>query len=118
MGRLLLGELSDEDLDRYLQALSPVAVTRRTVTDKRRLRELIVATRRSGWCYIDGEVEERVAGLSTPLRDATGAAVAAINMTVMNRPRSRATVLAELLPPLRRAAQEIEDILRHGVAPR
>src|SRR5690606_7671243 len=62
MGRLLLGALPDGPLDRYLQELSPVAVTRRTVTDKRRLRELIVATRRTGWCYIDGEVEERVAG--------------------------------------------------------
>ncbi|NLD55437.1 MAG: helix-turn-helix domain-containing protein [Burkholderiaceae bacterium] len=118
MGRLLLGAQSDEAIDRYLQALAPVAMTRRTVTDKRKLRELIVATRRTGWCYIEGEVEERVAGLSTRLRDATGATVAAINLTVMNRPRSRAKVLAELLPPLRRAADEIEAILRFGVAPR
>lgn len=115
MGRLLLGALPDEQLDRYLAALEPVAVTRRTVTDRQRLRDLIVATRRTGWCYIDGEVEERVAGLSVPLRDATDATVAALNVTLMGRPRTRREVQTGLLPRVRSAAGEIEQILRHGL---
>jgi IclR family pca regulon transcriptional regulator len=118
MGRVLLGALPDAQLDRYLAALDPVAVTRRTVTDKRRLRALVVATRRTGWCYIDGEVEERVAGLSVPLRDAAGATAAALNVTLMSQPRNRRDAQAELLPRLRSAAGEIEEILRHGVPAR
>ncbi len=118
MGRVLMGARPDAAIDRYLDRLVPIAVTRRTVTDKRRLRALIVATRRSGWCYIEGEVEERVAGLSVPLRDAHGSTVAAMNVTVMNGPRDRTKVRTELLPALRRSADAVEEILRYGVAPR
>jgi IclR family pca regulon transcriptional regulator len=116
MGRLLLGALPDDELDAYLAELEPVAVTSRTVTDKLALRKRIVATRRTGWCFIDGEVEPRVAGLSVPLRDRDKRIVAALNITLMSHPRSRQEIEGSLLPRLRRAAGEIEPILHNGLA--
>ena len=115
MGRLLLGTLVDDELDAYLSKLQPTAVTSRTVTDRKELKQRILAPRRTGWCYIDGEVEARVAGLSVPLRDRESRAMAALNITVMNRPRSRREVEKELLPRLRQAATEIEAILCNGL---
>jgi IclR family transcriptional regulator, pca regulon regulatory protein len=117
MGRLLLGALPDEALDAYLEALQPTAITSKTVTDKVELKRRIVATRRAGFCYIDGEVEARVAGLSVPLRDREEHPVAALNITVMNQARSRREVEQDLLPRLRIAAAEIETILRNGLKP-
>jgi len=115
MGRLLLGALPDDELDAYLRRLEPTAVTSRTVTDKKELKQRILATRRTGWCYIDGEVEARVAGLSVPLRERNGQAVAALNITVMNQRRTRREVEQVLLPRLRRASGEIEAILHNGL---
>lgn len=115
MGRLLLGALKDKELDAYLAALEPVAVTRKTVTDKQELRRRIVATRRSGWCYINGEVEERVAGLSVPLRNRHGHAIAALNVTLMRQTHSRQAIETELLPLLMETVRRIEEILHNGV---
>jgi IclR family pca regulon transcriptional regulator len=116
MGRLLLGALPDDELDAYLAELEPVAVTGRTVTDKKELRKRIVVTRRTGWCYINGEVEPRVAGLSVPLRDRDRRTIAALNITLMSHPRSRREIESSLLPRLRSAAGEIEPILHNGLA--
>ena len=41
-----------------------------------------------------------------------------IRVALAVKPRMLREILAELLPPLRRAAAAIEEILRYGVAPR
>jgi len=115
MGRLLLGALPDRELDAYLSAVQPTAVTSRTVTDREELRRRILATRRSGWCYISGEVESRVAGLSVPLRDREGGIVAALNITLMRHPPVRGEIAGKLVPRLQASAREIERILHCGL---
>ena len=117
MGRVLLAALPDYALDAYLDTLQPVSVTRRTVTDRTELRRRIVAVRRSGWCYINGEVEERVAGLSVPLTDGRGATVAALNVALMRAAYPQREVEAVLLPRLRAAAAQIEALLGRGLSP-
>jgi IclR family pca regulon transcriptional regulator len=118
MGRLLLGALSDGQLEAYLERLEPLAVTDKTVTDKQELKRRIVATRRSGWSYINGEVEARVAGLSVPLRDREGRATAALNMSLLSENQRRPYIERTLLPRLREAAVQIERILHHGLPAR
>ena len=115
MGRVLLAAMPDEDLQAYLAALKPIAVTRKTVTDKQELRKRILATRRTGWCYIDGEVEARVAGLSVPLRGRDGRTMAALNITLMSQARSRQEVEKKVLPKLADATRRIEQILHYGL---
>lgn len=115
MGRILLGALPDEALDGYLAGLHPVAATTRTITDTAELRRRIVATRKSGWCHIRGEVEARVEGLSVPLRDPAGRPVAALNATLMRETYARRDVESVLLPRLVEAAGRIETLLRHGL---
>lgn len=82
MGRVLLAQLPERELNAYLAALQPVAVTRKTITDKRELKKHIVAIRRTGWCYIDGEVQEGIAGLAMPIRDRKGKILAAFNLSL------------------------------------
>lgn len=116
MGRVLLAALPDKALNAYLAALKPVAVTRKTLTDKRELRARIVAIRATGWCYIDGEVEEGIAGLATPIRDREGRTIAALNLSLaFNRRRAR-EIESEFLPKLQAATGQIEAILRNDLA--
>ncbi|HVF63324.1 MAG TPA: IclR family transcriptional regulator C-terminal domain-containing protein [Casimicrobiaceae bacterium] len=116
MGRVLLSALPDQDLNAYLAALKPVAVTSKTLTDKRELKRRIVAIRRTGWCYIDGEVEESIAGLATPIRDRHGATIAALNLALAFSRHGRREIETRYLPKLRASTRAIEDILRNDVA--
>lgn len=115
MGRVLLSALPDSELDAYLATLTPVAVTRKTVTDKRTLRKLIVAIRRTGWCYIDGEVEESIAGLATPIRDRDGATIAALNLSLAFRQLGKKRQRTELLARLAASTRQIEHILHNNL---
>ena len=115
MGRVLLAALPDRQLDAYLAALKPIAMTKKTITDKQALRKRIVAIRRTGWCYIDGEVEESIAGLATPIRDRDGNTIAALNLSLafsqLGKRRNRATLLAKLAA----STQQIEHILHNNL---
>jgi IclR family pca regulon transcriptional regulator len=115
MGRVLLAALPDKQLDAYLRALRPVAVTRRTVTDKAELKERIVAIRRTGWCYIDGEVEESIAGLATPIRDRDGNTIAALNLSLAFSQLGKRKNRAALLRKLAQGTREIEHILHNNL---
>ncbi len=116
MGRVLLSALPDEELNAYLAALKPVAITRRTVTDKRELKKRIVSIRRTGWCYIDGEIEASIAGLATPIRDREGRTIAALNLSLTFSRRGKREIQSDLLPKLAASTRQIEQILRNDLA--
>ncbi len=116
MGRVLLSALPDKKLNAYLAALKLVAATQKTVTDKRELKKRIVTIRRTGWCYIDGEVEESIAGLATPIRDREGRTIAALNLSLSLSRHSKREIEAELLPKLVASTRQIEQILHTDVA--
>lgn len=111
MGRVLLSALPDQAIDAYLAGIEPVAVTKRTVTDKAELKALILGVRRSGYCYINGEVEQGIAGLATPIRDRTGATIASLNLSLAFSRHSKREVESELLPKLARSTRQVEEIL-------
>ena len=116
MGRVLLSALPDRELNAYLAALKPVAVTRRTITDKRELRKRIVSIRRTGWCYIDGEVDESISGLATPIHDREGRTIAALNLSLTFSRHGKRKIATELLPKLARSTRQIEQILLNDLA--
>ena len=81
MGRVLLAELPDEQLDAFL-ARTPVArLTDHTLTDPAELRAAIVEVRRLGYAVLDQELEVGVRSVATVLRNRRGRAVAAINVS-------------------------------------
>ena len=116
MGRVLLAALPERELQHYLASLKPVAVTRRTVVKKNDLRQVIAGVRAAGWCYIEGEVEQNVAGIAAPIRDRDGATVAALNLSLVHSRYSQRHIKSELLPKLLDGVQRIEAIIRNEVA--
>jgi IclR family transcriptional regulator, pca regulon regulatory protein len=117
MGRVLLAGLEDSELDAFLQRAELVALTRATVTDQRRLREVIARARRQGWAIVDQELEDGLRSVAVPIHDATGAVVAAMNLSTQASRRTPAGIRRELLPPLRKAASAIEADLAAGRVP-
>lgn len=115
MGRVLLAALADKELDAYLTALKPVGVTRKTVTDKGELKKRIVAIRRTGWCFIDGEVEEGIAGLATPIRNRDGRTIAALNLSLAFSRHGKREIETELLSKLASSTSQIEHILQNDL---
>ncbi len=87
------------------------ARTRKTVTDRVRLAELVRAVRRDGYALVDEELEIGLRSIAVPIRDRTGRVVAAINVPAQSARQSVAQMKRTLLPSLMEAARKIEDFL-------
>jgi IclR family transcriptional regulator, pca regulon regulatory protein len=108
MGRVLLAYLPDDQLEMYVENAPLKPITKRTVTDSERLRDLLRTVRAQGYAMTDQELEEGLRSAAVPLRDAGGVVVAAMNVSV---PASRVTMdelRRNLLPPLMAASRMIE----------
>jgi IclR family transcriptional regulator, pca regulon regulatory protein len=111
MGRVLLSALPERALDAYLADLRPVAATRQTVTDKAELKRRILLVRKTGYCFISGEVEQWIAGLATPIRDRGGNTIASLNLSLAFSRHTKREIESELLPKLAQSTREVEHIL-------
>lgn len=106
VGKVLLAGLDDGGLDAALQRAHLEATTPRTVTDPRRIRELVVAARHDGYAVDDEERELGVRCVAVPVCDELGRTVAAVSVS---GPASRVRLPPEpdVLAALRRAARGI-----------
>lgn len=112
LGRVLLGGLPDPELDAILDKVEIRQVTPLTVTDKRKLREMIMQGRSDGYCTADSQLEIGIRSIAVPVRGRDGKIIAAINMGVPATRHSVQSLISQLLPILRSAANEIEFALR------
>ncbi|MCC5970092.1 MAG: helix-turn-helix domain-containing protein [Pararhodobacter sp.] len=111
LGWVLLGGLDDHELDRVLAGVELRQVTPHTVTDRARLRQVIVQGRREGFCAAESQLETGILSIAVPVRDRAGTTIAAINMGVPSSRHDRESLQRDLLPVLRKAASEIEFAL-------
>jgi IclR family pca regulon transcriptional regulator len=81
MGRALLAELPDDELDSFLARTTVTPATDNTLTEPTALREAIHDVRRQGYAVVDQELELGVRSASTVLRNRRGCALAAINVS-------------------------------------
>jgi DNA-binding IclR family transcriptional regulator len=77
-GRVLLAYQPPEAIERYLARVKLVKLTPHTVTDKKGMRALLARVREEGLATTVGEATEDVHGIGAPVRDGTGAVIAAI----------------------------------------
>ena len=80
MGRVLLADLSPDQLDHYFRRVTLAPLNERTVIDERKLRRIIGEARVRGWTLVDQEVEEGVRSLAVPIRAPEGRVEAAITV--------------------------------------
>lgn len=80
MGRVLLADLPDGELEVYLATGPFTAHTERTTVDPDALRTAVHHVREQGWSLVDQELEMGLRSISAPIRGADGRAVAALNV--------------------------------------
>ncbi|MBB3231816.1 IclR family transcriptional regulator domain-containing protein [Halomonas stenophila] len=81
MGRVLLAQLPDDELERYLQRVTLEAHTARSLTDPVQLRNCIAQVRLQGYSIVDQELDPGLRSLAVPAFDAHGKLLGAINIS-------------------------------------
>jgi IclR family transcriptional regulator, pca regulon regulatory protein len=114
MGRVLLADLTEPELEHRLARIDVRALTAYTVRDVAALREILARVRDDGYAAVDQELEEGLRSLAVPIRDASGTAIAALNVSVHATRGTMAGLRRDVLPLARRAAQAIEADLGAG----
>ncbi len=109
MGRVLLAGLGTEALEHYLNTSVIRRLTGKTVTDVEALSELIRLADRKGYAWVDRELDDSICGIAVPIRDADGATVAAINVSLPSGQFSETSAARAFLAPLRQAAAQIRS---------
>ncbi|WP_328703018.1 IclR family transcriptional regulator domain-containing protein [Arenibaculum pallidiluteum] len=112
MGRVLLAALPAAELDAFVRRVELPRHTERTITDRDALRAEIEATRSRGYALVDQELEVGLRSIAVPLRNASGAVSAAINVSTQAGRVGIDEMLERYLPVLRDAAEEIRPLLR------
>ncbi|MFC4052692.1 IclR family transcriptional regulator C-terminal domain-containing protein [Actinomadura syzygii] len=99
MGRVLLAALPPDGLRERLGAMRLDRLTPNTITDPDALAAELGRVRDQGYAVVDGEREEGVRSAAAPVRDRSGAVIAAINVSA-NAGRVSVAELHERFVPL------------------
>ena len=110
-GKVLLSELSDDELKKAVLALP--RVTDRTVTSRAKLRADLAEVREAGYALVVDELEVGLTAAAAPIRSAHGDVIASMSIS---GPTFRLTEekLKETIPMLVAAATEVSHRLGWG----
>jgi IclR family pca regulon transcriptional regulator len=111
MGRVLLAGSSRERLDWYFEHVRPTALTPQTVTDRKRLEQIIEECRRSGYSAVEDELAFGVVAVAVPIVDHAGRVVAALNSSGHSKRMTKAQLVRERLPMLREVSRQVSQEL-------
>ena len=111
LGRVMLAYLSPDQLDAYFARAKLRPMTEKTVTNQKRLRELLAGVRQDGYAINDEELELGLRSIAVPVRGASGQVVAALNVGAQAARVSVERMREEFLPVLLRGAQELSVLL-------
>ena len=92
------------------------AYTPHTVTDVVELRRLLDGVRADGYACVAQELEPGLQSVAVPIVDRSGRVIAAMNVSGHANRYTREAMLEAFLPPLRRAADQINHALLPGGA--
>ena len=116
MGRVLLAWLPEHELDAYLAEAHLGRFTAGTVAAPDALRAVLADVREAGFALVDQELEQGLLSASAPVRDRSGAVVAAL-ATSTSTGRSDVTQLREnVVPLLLEVAASLSDDLGYRPA--
>ena len=111
MGRVLIAALPDEQLDRYLQRADLKPLTPKTVTDRRKLADILRQVRSDGFALADEELELGLRSIAVPVRSRNGSTIAAMNTGVHAARVSADEMLSRILPVLQDNARTLGNYL-------
>jgi len=107
LGRVLLADLADLELDKYLSYCEMKQYTDYTMNDKTQLMKEILQVKQQGYCIVEQELELGLSSISVPIRDSIGKVAAALSISTHVSQISRQAMLSRILPALQACADKI-----------
>ncbi|MFN3580543.1 MAG: IclR family transcriptional regulator C-terminal domain-containing protein [Pseudomonas sp.] len=112
MGRVLLGQLSDAELDNYLARVTLQAFTAASVTRPTVLKEEILKARKQGYAIVDQELDSGLRSVAVPVFAGNGELLGAINISTNAARLDMATLKNVYLTRLQQAAEAVRQSTR------
>lgn len=110
-GRVLLAGLSSERFKQYWEQATIAPLTDRTVTDRAKLIKLVDECRRAGYAAVEDELAYGVVAVAVPVFDQASRVVAALNSSSHSKRMTKAKLVRERLPMLRKISAQISQEL-------
>jgi DNA-binding IclR family transcriptional regulator len=117
LGRVFLAHLDEAALDALYPDGKLERYTSQTPASLDELRAILAEDRRRGYAISENFFERGISAIAAPVFDATGAVVAAINITVPDESVDRRRLRGKLAEEVVAAAQELSRLLGHRVEP-
>ena len=115
MGRVMLADLPDAQIDAFLARAELTPLTSRTVTDPVALRALLLEVREQGWALVDQELEDGVRSIAAGLRGADGRVLGALNVSAHATRTNLDALRKQFLPALLETTERINaDLSRRS----
>ena len=114
LGRVLLANLPDEQIDRYLEGAHIQRLTDLTKVDPEQIKQAVLDAREKRYSMVDQELAVGVRAVAVPVYDKSGAVTASINVSVADARATAEEILDRCLPVLRRAAAQITAAIGPG----
>jgi DNA-binding IclR family transcriptional regulator len=111
LGRTLLSELSDEDLERLFPEKQLRSFSQTTPKTLAELKALLAEDRRRGFAISEGFFERGICALAAPVRDRAGRVVAAVSLTLPRQSLEPKEFRDELIGKVRAAAAQVSQRL-------
>lgn len=107
LGKVLLSDLSPEELEKALDQPSRSGVIPKVSMSRDELETALQETRAKGWTLTDGQLAAGIRSIAAPLRNREGRVIAALNVTVNSAETDVETLLSDYLPLLLQTASDI-----------
>jgi len=110
-GKVQIAYMSEEDLEQYLPTKELKPLTPNTLTDRDLLKKQLRQVVETGYAIDDEELDVGVRCVSAPIRDYTRRIIGAVSISGPSMRLSMERIDKELIPLVKRAAEEISTKL-------
>lgn len=110
-GRALLSMMHPDEARRILESAPRPRINRNTVTDIEALMDMLAESRETGFSYSRGEYYRGDLNIAVPILDASGAAVAAVNISAPTVRWTMERLIDELVPHLLETRRLISTVV-------
>ena len=111
LGRVMLAAMTESQLNDYFSECELRTYTERTLVSEEKLRVLLRDVGQTGYAIVEEELEIGLQSIAVPVRGASGAVVAALNIATQTTRVTRHQLEHAFLPTLLNAASELSVLL-------
>jgi IclR family pca regulon transcriptional regulator len=107
IGHCLIGTLSDEEIDSFLDQYEFPRLTRYTITEKAKLKAVVLKTQTRGYALVDQQLELGLRSLAVPVSGGHGNVICGISVSRFNEDISAKESTVKYLPAMLETSAKI-----------